>query len=67
MLYYSLCTLENKVSLYANDLNYLNPKQWLNDTIIDFSVLMFQRIYNTESTTFISSSFFFTRLFEEYK
>lgn len=55
-------TTTNKISLTDRDLQTLQPGKWLNDTIIDFSLKMIQDRNHYNDHSFVSSSFFFTRL-----
>lgn len=62
-----ICIYSMGLSLTDHDLAHLNPARWLNDSVVDFSAEMFQRAFDPESSIHISSSFFFTRLLEEYQ
>ncbi|KAL7323839.1 hypothetical protein PS15p_210436 [Mucor circinelloides] len=57
-----LYTTTNKISLTNRDLQTLQPGNWLNDTIIDFSLKAIEDKYRCSDYIFVSSSFFFTRL-----
>lgn len=57
-----LFTTANKISLTNRDLQTLQPGNWLNDTIIDFSLKTIEDKYQCSDYVFVSSSFFFTRL-----
>ncbi|KAG2203084.1 hypothetical protein INT46_005041 [Mucor plumbeus] len=55
-------TTTNKISLTDRDLQTLQPGKWLNDTIVDFSLKIIQDRNKYSDYSFVSSSFFFTRL-----
>ncbi|KAK4513759.1 uncharacterized protein ATC70_005765 [Mucor velutinosus] len=57
-----LHTTTNRISLTNRDLQTLQPGNWLNDTIIDFSLKTIEDKYRCSDYIFVSSSFFFTRL-----
>ncbi|KAI8353261.1 hypothetical protein EDC96DRAFT_517369 [Choanephora cucurbitarum] len=54
----------SNATIEKNDLKYLKPRQWLNDTIVDFVLQMYLDQYKLQSEVYISNSFFYSRLNE---
>ncbi|KAI8362764.1 hypothetical protein BD560DRAFT_178476 [Blakeslea trispora] len=52
----------SNVTIEKKDLDYLKPRQWLNDTIVDFVLQMYLDQYQMHNEVYISNSFFYSRL-----